>query len=143
MLTYVLVMSLSPSHCTPSPHTQEMTEDERQAIEEWGRCDFTQIHEYYKERAELRKQMSKDEKKELKAENEKILEEYGWAIIDGHRYEEVCCVLGTPTFECSFVSHSGRELVILRRSPPVSSGDEGTTPSKDESRSVLCLYCCN
>jgi len=79
-------MSLSPS-----PHTQEMTEDERQAIEEWGRCDFTQIHEYYKERAELRKQMSKDEKKELKAENEKILEEYGWAIIDGHRYNKVCC----------------------------------------------------
>jgi len=86
MLTCMLVMSLSPS-----PHTQEMTEDERQAIEEWGRCDFTQIHEYYKERAELRKQMSKDEKKELKAENEKILEEYGWAIIDGHRYKEVCC----------------------------------------------------
>lgn len=29
--------------------------------------------------------MSKEEKAKLKAENEKIVEEYGWCIIDGHR----------------------------------------------------------
>ena len=65
-------------------------------IVDWDRCDFIQMHEYYKERSELRKQMSKDEKKALKAENEQILAEYGWAIIDGHRYEELHgCMLGT------------------------------------------------
>jgi len=100
---------------------KEMTEDERQMIEEWGRCDFTQIHEYYKERAELRKQMSKDEKKELKAENEKILEEYGWAIIDGHR----------------------ERIGNFKTEPPGLFRGRGDHPKQGRIKVCPLLYCCN
>ena len=74
------------THTHTHTHTQEMTREETNIIRKWEKCDFTQIHEYYKERSEERKQMSKEEKAAVKAENEKILAEYGWAIIDGHRY---------------------------------------------------------
>ena len=71
----------------PSPYfvLQEMTREEAMAITDFEKCDFSEIHQFYKERSEERKAMSKEEKAKLKAENEKILEEYGWAIIDGHR----------------------------------------------------------
>ena len=67
-----------------------MTAAEAAAIKDWKKCEFTQIHEYYKECSEVKKQMSKEEKAAIKAENEKILEEYGWAIVDGHRCVCVC-----------------------------------------------------
>ncbi len=70
------------------PTHQEMTVEEAATIKDFSKCDFTQIHRYYVERAEARKAMSKEEKAVIKAENEKILEEYGWAIVDGHRWAE-------------------------------------------------------
>ena len=36
--------------------------------------------------------MSKEEKKKVKEENERILEEYGWAVVDGHRLVWCVCV---------------------------------------------------
>ena len=62
-----------------------MTREEAARITEFEKCDFRDIHEYYKERSETRKAMSKEEKKKLKEENDKIAEEYGWAVVDGHR----------------------------------------------------------
>ena len=62
-----------------------MTREEAALITEFEKCDFTIIHHFYKERAEARKAMSKDEKKKLKEENDRIMEEYGWAVVDGHR----------------------------------------------------------
>ena len=62
-----------------------MTEEEAAVITDFKKCDFTQIHQYYKERSEARKNMTKEEKLALKAENEKIIQEYGWCVIDGHK----------------------------------------------------------
>ena len=62
-----------------------MTRGEASIIRDFSLCDFTAIHQYYKEKSEARKQMTKVEKAKLKAENEQITEEYGWCIIDGHR----------------------------------------------------------
>lgn len=62
-----------------------MTREEAKVIRDFSLCDFTDIHHYYKEKSEARKQMTKEEKAKLKEENEKITEEYGWCIIDGHR----------------------------------------------------------
>ena len=84
--TYAHAHTHARTHAHAHTHTQEMTREEANIIRKWEKCDFTQIHEYYKERSEERKQMSKEEKAAVKAENEKILAEYGWAIIDGHRY---------------------------------------------------------
>ena len=62
-----------------------MTPEEKGVILDFSKCDFTQIHQHYKDRSEARKAMSKEEKLALKAENEKLVEEYGWCTIDGHK----------------------------------------------------------
>ena len=62
-----------------------MTAEEASVITDFSKCDFTSIHAYYKERSEERKQMTKEQKAAIKADNEKIVEEYGWCMIDGHK----------------------------------------------------------
>lgn len=62
-----------------------MTAEESLVIKNFSKCNFSEINDYFKARSEARKQMSKEEKKAQKEENEKIVEEYGWAIIDGHK----------------------------------------------------------
>ncbi len=62
-----------------------MTAEEASTISKFSKCDFKEIHAYYKERSEERKAMSKDQKAALKAENEAIVAEYGWCMIDGHK----------------------------------------------------------
>ena len=54
-------------------------------IKKFTLCDFSQLHAYYQARAEERKAMSKEDKAKVKAENEAILAEYGWCLIDGHK----------------------------------------------------------
>ena len=84
-----------------------MTSQERKEITDFEKCDFALIHEYYKQRAEEKKQTSKEEKqvrfntcitlvhsttyqfclpwKKIKEDNEKLQQEYGTCIIDGHK----------------------------------------------------------
>ena len=62
-----------------------MIREEAQVIKDFSKCDFTEINEYYKQKSEERKAMSKEEKAVLKEENQRIVEEYGWCMIDGHK----------------------------------------------------------
>ena len=62
-----------------------MTAEEAKVITEFPKCDFRQIHQHYKDRSEARKAMTKAEKLVIKQENEKLVEEYGWCMIDGHK----------------------------------------------------------
>lgn len=39
-----------------------MTSEEKSKITELKKCDFTEIHKYFKAQSETRKQMSKEEK---------------------------------------------------------------------------------
>ncbi|CAF3813496.1 unnamed protein product [Rotaria sp. Silwood1] len=64
---------------------KSMTQAERELIKDIRKCDFTQIANYFKEQTEQRKAMSKDEKKKLKDDNEKIRKEYGFCMWDKHR----------------------------------------------------------
>lgn len=64
---------------------QEMTAEEAAIITNLSKCDFTEIHRFFKERSEAKKQMSKEEKQKIKQENEAVVAEYGWATIDGHK----------------------------------------------------------
>ncbi|XP_063716322.1 DNA topoisomerase I, mitochondrial-like [Symsagittifera roscoffensis] len=63
----------------------EMTKEERELITDLRRCNFKEMHEYFKEQAEMRRNRSKEEKKAEKLKNEALIEEYGYAIVDGHR----------------------------------------------------------
>ncbi|RWS01519.1 DNA topoisomerase 1-like protein, partial [Dinothrombium tinctorium] len=62
-----------------------MTEEEREMITDLNKCDFRNMHQYFKEQSEKRKQMTKEQKAELKNKEEEIRQEHGYCIVDGHR----------------------------------------------------------
>ncbi|XP_070967222.1 DNA topoisomerase I, mitochondrial [Oncorhynchus clarkii lewisi] len=64
---------------------KEMTLEERVLISDLNKCDFRELHTMHKEKVEARKAMSKEEKLVMKEANQKIVEEYGFCILDHHR----------------------------------------------------------
>ncbi|XP_042562371.1 DNA topoisomerase 1-like [Clupea harengus] len=64
---------------------KEMTSEEKAKLTDLNKCDFNEMNEYFKAQSEARKQMTKDEKLKIKLENERILEEYGFCVMDNHR----------------------------------------------------------
>uniref|UniRef100_W5LKP9 DNA topoisomerase I n=2 Tax=Astyanax mexicanus TaxID=7994 RepID=W5LKP9_ASTMX len=64
---------------------KEMTLEERMLITDLNKCDFGELHTMHKERVEARKNMSKEEKLVIKEANQKIVEEYGFCMLDHHR----------------------------------------------------------
>ena len=64
---------------------KSMNQAERELIKDLRKCDFTQVATHFKEQTELRKAMSKEDKKKIKDENEKIRKEYGFCMWDKHR----------------------------------------------------------
>ncbi|CAG2105154.1 unnamed protein product, partial [Medioppia subpectinata] len=62
-----------------------MTEDEKQTISDLKKCNFKDMATHFKEESEKRKQKTKEEKQEIKKQNEKLIEEYGYCIVDGHK----------------------------------------------------------
>ncbi|KAJ8259974.1 hypothetical protein GJAV_G00175610 [Gymnothorax javanicus] len=64
---------------------KEMTSEEKGKITDLNKCDFTEMSEYFKAQSEARKQMTKEEKLKIKEENERILQEYGFCVMDNHK----------------------------------------------------------
>ncbi|XP_035678657.1 DNA topoisomerase I, mitochondrial-like [Branchiostoma floridae] len=62
-----------------------MTPEERKVITNLDKCDFRQMDVYYKQKSEERKAMTKEQKQEIKKQNEATVEEYGFCNIDGHK----------------------------------------------------------
>ncbi|KAI7802128.1 DNA topoisomerase I, mitochondrial [Triplophysa rosa] len=64
---------------------KEMTLEEKQLITDLNKCDFGELLVMHKQRVEARKNMSKEEKQVIKEANQKIVEEYGFCVLDHHR----------------------------------------------------------
>ncbi|XP_051725498.1 DNA topoisomerase I, mitochondrial [Ctenopharyngodon idella] len=64
---------------------KEMTLEERQLIMDLSKCDFVELHAMHKQKVEARKNMSKEEKLVNKEVNQKIVDEYGFCVLDHHR----------------------------------------------------------
>ncbi|PVD20892.1 hypothetical protein C0Q70_19055 [Pomacea canaliculata] len=64
---------------------QAMTKQEREIITDLKKCNFTQMHEYFKVKNEERKNMTKEQKQVIKKQNEEITKDYGFCTIDGHK----------------------------------------------------------
>ncbi|KAL4006093.1 hypothetical protein ACER0C_005806 [Sarotherodon galilaeus] len=64
---------------------KEMTHEERSLIRDLDKCDFGEIHAMHKAKTEARKNMSKEEKQALKEANQKIVDEYGYCLLDHHK----------------------------------------------------------
>ncbi|XP_078009929.1 DNA topoisomerase I, mitochondrial isoform X2 [Phascolarctos cinereus] len=64
---------------------KEMTVEEKKIIKRLDKCDFTEIHKYFVDKNEARKALPKEEKQKLKEEADRLQEEFGYCILDGHR----------------------------------------------------------
>ncbi|XP_043082320.1 DNA topoisomerase I, mitochondrial isoform X3 [Puntigrus tetrazona] len=64
---------------------EEMTKEEQKLITTLSKCDFSQMQKYFVEKSEERKNMTKEEKQVLKEEAGRLMEEYGYCLLDGHR----------------------------------------------------------
>ncbi|XP_052438613.1 DNA topoisomerase I, mitochondrial isoform X2 [Carassius gibelio] len=64
---------------------KEMTLEERQLIMDLNKCDFGELHAMHKQKVEARKNLSKEEKLVKKEANQKIVDEYGYCVLDHHR----------------------------------------------------------
>uniref|UniRef100_A0A1I8GFG3 DNA topoisomerase 1 n=1 Tax=Macrostomum lignano TaxID=282301 RepID=A0A1I8GFG3_9PLAT len=62
-----------------------MSHAEQKRIKSLAKCNFTEIHEFYKRQAEERKNRTKEEKQKLKETNEKMTQDFGHCTLDGHR----------------------------------------------------------
>ncbi|KAF1387269.1 hypothetical protein PFLUV_G00103620 [Perca fluviatilis] len=64
---------------------KEMTHEERSLIKDLDKCDFGEIHAMHKAKVEARKNMTKEEKLVLKEANQKIVDEFGYCLLDHHK----------------------------------------------------------
>ncbi|XP_053175969.1 DNA topoisomerase I, mitochondrial [Scomber japonicus] len=64
---------------------KEMTHEERTLIQNLDKCDFGEINAMHKAKVEARKNMSKEEKLVVKEANQKIVDEYGFCLLDHHK----------------------------------------------------------
>ncbi|MCJ8741348.1 hypothetical protein PDJAM_G00069600, partial [Pangasius djambal] len=64
---------------------KEMTSEEKSRITDLNKCNFIEMSEYFKAQSEARKQMTKEEKLKIKEENERLVEEYGYCLMDNHK----------------------------------------------------------
>lgn len=62
-----------------------MTDKERSKITDLKKCDFTKVFDYFKQKSEERKSMSKEEKKALRDQAAEVKKEFGFCIWDGHK----------------------------------------------------------
>eukprot|EP00063_Salmo_salar_P013924 XP_013988759.1 PREDICTED: DNA topoisomerase 1-like isoform X1 [Salmo salar] len=64
---------------------KEMTSEEKSKITDLKKCNFNEMGEFFKAQSEARKAMTKDDKLKIKVENERLLQEYGFCIMDNHK----------------------------------------------------------
>ncbi|KAK9517018.1 hypothetical protein VZT92_024915 [Zoarces viviparus] len=64
---------------------KEMTHEERLLITDLDKCDFGELHAMHKAKVEARKGQTKEEKLVLKEANQKVVDEYGYCLLDHHK----------------------------------------------------------
>lgn len=62
-----------------------MTKEEQKIITDLNKCNFRNMQKHFAEVSEKNKSRTKDQKKQLKEDNEAILKEFGFCTIDGHK----------------------------------------------------------
>lgn len=62
-----------------------MSPAEREKIKDLSKCDFKDMHRYFEEQREVRRNMTKEEKQKIKEVKDKEVADYGTCIIDGHK----------------------------------------------------------
>ncbi|ALC48487.1 Top1 [Drosophila busckii] len=64
---------------------KSMTDKEKDIIKDFRKCNFKEMFDYFQAESEKRKAATKEEKLARKNENEALMKEYGFCMIDGHK----------------------------------------------------------
>ncbi|XP_052850345.1 DNA topoisomerase 1 isoform X2 [Drosophila gunungcola] len=64
---------------------KSMTSKEKEIIKDFRKCNFQEMFNFFQAESEKRKAASKEEKLVKKIENEALMKEYGFCMIDGHK----------------------------------------------------------
>lgn len=64
---------------------RNMNENERKVITELTKCNFKHMHAFFKDQSQKNRNRTTEEKLALKKENEALLAQYGYAIVDKQR----------------------------------------------------------
>ncbi|XP_017050823.1 DNA topoisomerase 1 isoform X1 [Drosophila ficusphila] len=64
---------------------KSMTSKEKEIIKDFNKCNFQEMFNFFQAESEKRKAASKEEKLIKKNENEALMKEYGFCMIDGHK----------------------------------------------------------
>ncbi|KAJ8281210.1 hypothetical protein GJAV_G00064860 [Gymnothorax javanicus] len=64
---------------------KEMNLEERKLITDLNKCDFGELFRMHQEKVQTRRNMSKEEKQVIKEANQKIIDEFGFCLLDHHR----------------------------------------------------------
>ncbi|XP_069847628.1 DNA topoisomerase I, mitochondrial-like isoform X1 [Dipodomys merriami] len=96
---------------------KEMTPEERLLITHLDKCDFTEIHRHFVDKAAARKALPKEEKQKLKEEAAKLQQEFGYCILDGHREKIGNFKMEPPGLFCGRGEHPKIGMVKRRVLP--------------------------
>ncbi|XP_042555919.1 DNA topoisomerase I, mitochondrial isoform X2 [Dipodomys spectabilis] len=96
---------------------KEMTLEERLLITHLDKCDFTEIHRHFVDKAAARKALPKEEKQKLKEEAAKLQQEFGYCILDGHREKIGNFKMEPPGLFCGRGEHPKMGMVKRRVLP--------------------------
>jgi len=64
---------------------KSMTSKEKEIIKDFRKCNFQEMFNYFQAESEKRKAATKEEKLVKKNENEALIKEFGFCMIDGHK----------------------------------------------------------
>ncbi|XP_016973494.1 DNA topoisomerase 1 isoform X2 [Drosophila rhopaloa] len=64
---------------------KSMTSKEKEIIKDFRKCNFQEMFNFFQAESEKRKAATKEEKLVKKNENEALMKEYGFCMIDGHK----------------------------------------------------------
>ncbi|KAM4864729.1 DNA topoisomerase I, mitochondrial isoform 2-T2 [Thomomys bottae] len=96
---------------------KEMTRGEQMLITRLDKCDFTEIHRHFVDKATARRALPREEKQKLKEEAEELQQEFGYCILDGHREKIGNFKMEPPGLFCGRGDHPKMGMVKRRVTP--------------------------
>ncbi|XP_017115032.1 DNA topoisomerase 1 isoform X1 [Drosophila elegans] len=111
---------------------KSMTSKEKEIIKDFRKCNFQEMFNFFQAESEKRKAASKEEKLIKKNENEALMKEYGFCMIDGHKEKIGNFRLEPPGLFRGRGEHPKMGMIkrrIQASDVSINCGKESTVPS--------------
>lgn len=108
-----------------------MNRKEATLITDLRKCDFGELSAHYRRKAEDRKAATKQQKQAMKLRRDRLAQEYGYCIVDGHRQKIANFKIEPPGLFCGRGQHPKMGMVKRRVLPEdviINIGKEAPVP---------------